>query len=693
MPEGQVIRRLAAILFTDLSGFTSLTQKDEQIALQLLAEAQKIQRTEFAKFGGREVKTTGDGFLAEFPSALNALHCSLAIQKQISSHNDVNPELEKIKLRIGIHLGEVVEKDGDIYGDGVNIASRIEPQSDVGGVCVSGAIKAQVQNKINATFQPIHVGSLKGLNHQIEIFKVLVPGQGDQSPSIEKVKSFRIRRTLKYLLGTMGIFALIAIVTLATRNGKGDSGKMTPIDDPSRYLSIAVLPFVNMGPDKEDEYLGDGITEELLNALAKVKGFRVPGRTSCFAFKGKSNPNIFKEIGQTLAVSTVLEGSVRTDGKRIRITAQLVNVADGYHLWSETYDRPLADILSVQNEVATKVVTELRRRSGIIDTVERIDWPTRNPSAYQLYLKARSLSERETLEDSRKAMAMYRQVLELDPDFALAYCGLADDFVAYLDDPSTWRSQVKEWVLKALELDPNLAEAHKSYAVILQCDDWKISESKLEYEKAISLNPNLVLARQSYAGFLRSQGNVEKSLRECEVAASMDPLSPVALDYLSVAQYSARQYQQAISTCDRIKKLDPSYDRIYSVLGWAKLKLGNIQEAIQAFERRYASFKNSTGLRDLACAYVVAGNKQRALSMLDKLESGTADSFVYPSELAILYGYLDQTDNAISSLRKAISMKDWNVFESVSLPTWDVLRENPKYAEILKEIRSKTLAN
>ncbi len=343
-------RKLAAIMFTDMVGYSALSQRNEALALELLEEHRSVLRGLFPKHQGTEIKTTGDGFLVEFASALAAVRCAVEIQRALAGRNQAQPAEREVRIRIGIHLGDVVRSAGDVHGDGVNIAARIEPLAEAGGICISNSVYDQIENKVEHALVRLSRPELKNIQASVQVYKLVLDGARPAAAAAPN------RRRQAIALGV--VVLLVAGLLLMLKFGarpKSATSATNAIPNATGQKSIAVLPFVNLSADKADEYLSDGMTEELLNVLAQVPGLRVPGRSSSFAFKGRTEDNIFRKVGEQLHVTTVLEGSVRKVGDKLRITAQLINVADGFHLWSQTYDRDMKDILAVQTEVAQQV--------------------------------------------------------------------------------------------------------------------------------------------------------------------------------------------------------------------------------------------------------------------------------------------------------------------------------------------------
>src|SRR5438067_7991698 len=351
--------------------------------------------------------------------------------------------------------------------------------------------------------------------------------------------------------------------------------------------SIAVLPFVNMSGNKDDEYLGDGMTEELINVLAKVPGLRVPGRTSCFAFKGRTGEEIFHEVGERLHVGTVLEGSVRKAGDKLRVTAQLVNVADGYHLWSEDYDGDLKDILTSQSNVAKRVVDALQLQLGTDETRALAKKPTEDPEAHRLYLLGRYEFGKYSEAGWTSSIRYYEQALKLDPNYALAYCGLADTY-AYMGGVMMPSKEAvlkeKEFAQKAIQLDPELPEAHLSLACAFGgAFDWR--NAQIEFDRAIELNPNLAWAYEIYAWFLGGLGRLDEAIAKDKKAIELDPLNSFFQSALAYFLYHARRYDDAIVQIKKTLELDPSSILGRYLLGCCLLWKGDTAGAIAEFQR------------------------------------------------------------------------------------------------------------
>src|SRR5256712_4759856 len=348
-------RRLAAIMFTDMAGYTARGQKNESLSLALVEEQRKLLRPVFGRHNGREIKTMGDGFLVEFSNAMDAVRCAYDVQRASREFNISQQGDQRITIRIGLHLGDVVESQGDISGDAVNIASRVQSLAEGGGICVTRQVYDQVQNKFELPLKSLGSRSLKNVKAQLEVYKMVLPWENQQKSTAAQLDTSR----------------------------------------------VAVLPFANMSPDSSDSYFADGITEEIISTLSGVSGLNVISRTSVMGYKGTTKR--VKEIGGELEVGSVLEGSFRKAGNRIRVTAQLIDVRDDRHVWAHSYDRNLDDVFGVQTDIAKQVSDALRVKI-LAPEIDRIDRkPTESATAYALYLRRRYHLNRRGIEDIKKA--------------------------------------------------------------------------------------------------------------------------------------------------------------------------------------------------------------------------------------------------------------------------------------------------
>jgi adenylate cyclase len=695
MSAGSEQRKLAAIMFTDMVGYSALSQRDDKLALELLEEHRQLLREIFPRFNGTEIKTIGDAFLIEFNSALEAAQCAIEIQRTLAKRNhDVTAE-RRIELKIGIHIGDVVHRGGDVYGDGVNIASRIEPLAGAGGICVSMDVERQIRNALEARFEKLAPTELKNISVAMDLFRIVLPWeQGSKAETSVNGRSFPASRLVwvgAVILALVGAGWWLAHQFLPTKNTLTPRQSEAATNSASQK-SIAVLPFLNLSADKNDEYLSDGMTEELLNMLTKVKGLRVPGRSSSFAFKGKNEDGIFRKVGEQLHVNAVLEGSVRKAGDKLRITAQLINVADGFHLWSETYDRDMKDILAVQSDVAKRVVQALQIQLGVDEARALAKKPTENPEAHRLYLLGRYHFAKFTRAGWTNAIHYYEQALQIDPNFALAYCGLADTYGwaggQIMAGREAWAKEM-ELAEKALALDPNLAEAHLAMGTALFSMLGPHASEK-ELDRAVELNPNLVLAYDQYGWTFSEMGRFDEAIAAEKKALELDPLSTFLNTDLAFFLYWARRYEDAITQIRKTLELDSNNGFAHSVLGWCLIWKGSKADA-------RAEFQKATTLDDLpwyvgslgyACA--VSGDHAKAEQVLHQLEELAKQRYVSPANRASVYLGLGENEKALDWLEKAYEDRDPIFWWINGDQLYDSVRHAPRFeALVQKVVRTK----
>ncbi len=368
MSDDNEQRRLAAIMFTDMVGYSAMAQNDDQLAQLLLEEHRRLLREIFPRFHGTEIKTIGDAFLVEFGSALEAAQCAIEIQRTLAKRNHDVTSDRRIEIKIGIHIGDVVHRGGDVYGDGVNIASRIEPLAGAGGICVSMDVERQIRNALEARFEKLAPTDLKNISAAMDLFRIVLPWEqrAKAEPAKTRVSgrafpALRLVWTGAIVLAAVGAawwFAHQPTKQVASSPSVSASRALPGTAPAADQKSIAVLPLVNTSGDPRNDYFSDGLSEELIAVLAKIPGLKIIGRSSSFLFKGKSEDS--RTIGEKLGVANLLEGSVRKQGERVRIVAELINAADGRELWSDTYDRELKDVFAVQSEIAVAVTDQLK---------------------------------------------------------------------------------------------------------------------------------------------------------------------------------------------------------------------------------------------------------------------------------------------------------------------------------------------
>jgi TolB-like protein/Tfp pilus assembly protein PilF len=641
--ESTELRKLAAIMFTDMVGYTALTHANEALALDLLEEHRRLLRTIFPRHAGREIETTGDGFLVEFASALEATRCAIAIQKAIANYNVRAVSQRRFAVRIGIHVGDVVSRDGHVLGAGVNVAARLEPLASPGGICITQQVFDQIRHLIKEAVTSLGRFQLKNVPQPVEVYRV------------------------EASLGAIGL---------------------TPAAARADQRSVAVLPFVNMSSDRENEFLSDGITEDLISALSQVKGLRVPARTSSFAFKGKNED--IRRIGQLLNVSTVLEGSVRKSGNKLRVTAQLAKVEDGFHLWSDKYDREMKDVFDIQDDITRAIMQALKVRLSGVPEVPLVKRHTENTEAYQHYLKGRDLWSARGL-GLKKALHYFELALLEDLNYALAYTGLADaynllGFYGFLR-PHIANEKARLAAHRALEIDPALAESHTSMGVV-QVFDWSWAAAEQEYLQAIQLNPNYVPARYWHALYYSAQCRHLEAIEQIRQALEVDPLSFLLNAIEGWIWLHAHQFDRAIEQLQRAVEIKPDFVFTHWLFGQACLAGSRSREAIDAFKRAAELSGNAAwAVASVAHGHAAAGEKERAGELLAELQVRSRQDYVSSWFLALVYAALGERDQVFAMLERAHEEGDMHLLWTKCHFAFDRFHDDSRYAGILHKIR------
>jgi adenylate cyclase len=623
-------------MFTDIVGYTAATQVDEKSALLLRQEQEALVRPSLVEHHGREVKSTGDGFLVEFESALQATECAIDIQRSLHDRN-ATPGARPLLLRIGIHLGDVEQRDSDIFGDAVNIAARIEPVAEPGGICLSGAVREQVWNKIPDRLERLPPRILKGIREETEIYRVLFSWSGPQSPG-----------------------------TLPSQTG------------------LAVLPFANISPDPNDAYFADGLTEELITVLSQLRGLRVIARTSVMPYKATSKG--VSQIGAELRVTSILEGSVRKSGNRLRVTVQLIDVRSEGHHWAQTYDRELDDVFAVQSDVARQVAEALKVALGPPEEHRLASRPTVRADSYLAYLQGRTYLHAHTLDSLGTAKRQFERAITLDPTNAAAHSGLAVAtcmlgwwFPHSSNGP--WLETGRGLAARALELDPNLAEAHEAVALILETD-YDYAGAEREFRFALQLNPSYSLAHHNYASILEEEGRTEEALSELTLAEGADPLWTRNLWALAILLTWLGRPEEALLKIQRLRELEPEgldyHQSLYhyyvsrSDRERALEELGHV-EALQPDPRR----KSLTRALNLT----LSGRKEDARALL-RHEEGLPELGVYSWWIGMVYAELGDLDRCFPLLEKGAN---------TGYVGFQALRVDPRLAHVRSDPRFQAL--
>jgi len=680
-------RRLAAIMFTDMVGYSALAQHDDALALELLEEHRQILRSIFPRFHGAEIKTIGDAFMVEFQSALEAAQCAIEIQRTLAKRNHDVPSERQVEIRIGIHIGDVVHRESDVYGDGVNIASRIQPLARSGGICVSMDVERQIRNALEARFEKLAPTDLKNIELPMDLFRIVLPWE-KQADRVA-VHRERKKRPLVLIVALLVLLALAGVWML--RSHPKSRSAIAPIAPAPAAKSVAVLPFVNMSPDKENEYLSDGITEDLCTALSQIKGLHVPARTSSFVFKGKTED--IRQIGEQLNVASVLEGSVSKAGNKLRISAQLINVADGFHLWAANYDREMTDILDIRSDISRRVVEALRIQLGVSETERLTKKPTETTEAYDSYLLGRYELNKFTESGFNSAVQHFKRALERDPSFALANAGLSDAYsmLGYWNylPPKEAFPEAKRAAARALELDPKLAEAHSALGFVQYEYEWRFNEAEREFKEAVRLNPGSATARFWFAEFLLELGRFREGEEQLQHARELDPLS-VRIPFDAAADFwFQRQFDQALAELQKALAMDPANSIAYGFYGQVLWKSGRFAEAFAAWDKGVTleavfSAEEMAEMRQTYQRVGLSGYLRKQSELMQRyLARGKYQS---AQMIANHYAAAGTNAEALQWLERAVEERSAWLPEIKLDPTFDGIRSDRRFVELLKKI-------
>jgi TolB-like protein/Tfp pilus assembly protein PilF len=599
-----------------------------------------------AKHNGREVKTIGDAFLVEFASALEAVRCGVEIQLALQEVNAKTTEDKKTSVRIGIHLGDVIHNGEDVAGDAVNIASRIEPLAPPGGVCITAQVYASVVNKVEYPFESLGSPKLKNVYLPIEVFLITGYGQSVSRP--------------------------------------------VPVNIELPKDRVAVLPFTNISPDQADEYFADGMTEEVISSVSKTKGLRVIARTSVMRYKG-TQKNI-AEVGRELNVGSILEGSVRKAGDKLRITVQLIDTSNEEPHWSQEYDRELRDVFAIQSDIAQKVVEALREHVLGLVPGHKEGRATTSTEAYINYLRGRQFWNKRTEDDLKRAIGSFEEALKIDGNYANAYTGLADSYatLALLEfmAPQEAYPRAKEAVDKALSINPRLAEAHTSLGLIRFQYDWDWKGAEEEFREAIRINPNYAPAHHFFADYLKALGRFDEALMEIEKAQELDPLSLAINTGVGHVLYLSGQYDKAIGQYRKAVELDPGFMVTHVWFGRPYLEKGMFAEAISELETAVRLSGESTlALAMLGHGLASAGRKDEAKEILEKLMERSKTRYVPSYWIAVIYNGLREKQQVVAWMWKAFEERSsWLVWSNVE-PRFAWLKEDQEFASLLKAMK------
>ena len=635
-------RLLAAIMFTDIVGYTAMMQENEDKAAAVRKRHRSVFQKEHLRCHGEVLQYYGDGTLSIFKSAVEAVECAIAMQQQFRSG-------QQVPLRIGIHLGDIVFDENEVYGDGVNLASRVESMGVSGCILLSDKLNFAVKNHHDILTKSLGQFEFRNIKDPVEVFSVANPG--------------------------------IAVPKRSDLKGKLKQNKK----------SIAVLPFVNMSSDPENEYFSDGISEEILNALVRVEGLSVTARTSSFAFKGK-NLDV-REIGAQLGVAHILEGSVRKAGNRVRITAQLVSSLDGYHFFSETYDRTLEDIFEVQDEIASTITNRLREHLGEKDHEEKmITASTLNMQAYETYLRGLFYSNQFADDKAMmNAIPYFESAIEMEPDFILPYEKLV---ICYFfqamggkTSPEQARSKMTSVYGKLNELGIKTASGYFASGVYNIFTNWDFAAAAYTVKEGLENFPNAANLYHIVSTLYWIKGDLVSAGRAHKIGLELDPLSIEMIFYMGVIHLWRFEFDEAGSYLRKVLTMVPHHRAAQEYMGWIAALQGRYQDALELFEKLEPFGYRLHRSTCLVWTYVKMGKQDEAITVLEELKTLHRESpqgFGLAIDLAILYTCLGDFDAAFHFLEKTITHRVGSIMMFREDPLMQPLKMDPRFEKMTK---------
>src|SRR5688572_5768716 len=665
-------RQLAAIMFTDIVGYTALMGKDEKKAFALLRRNREIQKPLVKYYSGIWIKELGDGVLASFHTVTDAVFCAAAIHQACNN-------VEGLKLRVGIHLGEVIFENNDVFGDGVNIASRLQAMASPGSTWVSEAVYKNLVNKKEISSEFVKEEFLKNVSEPVKVYEISVREIPGYLPG--DIKSYqRLARGSQTVKSKKAIY-ITAIIVLAGFIASyflffGGRFKSAPTNESSTEKSIAVLPFVNISDDPKQEYFSDGLTEELIDMFTRIPGLQVTGRTTSFAYKGKNAD--LRTIGKTLGVDYLLAGSVRKSGNKIRITVQLVKASNGMHLWSESFDKEMDNILEVQDQISASVRDALK-----VTLLNKDTYAAKrkiNPEAYNDFLKGRYHYERRYSPGyNENAITWFKEAIKKDSTFSLPWAYLS---MCYWRQASNAVQpefiEAKRAALKALSLEPGSAIALVNVSVI-EDGEYNFSDALKKMKTALELEPENPYVLRNACRLYSILGKHDTSVLYGKKALEKDPIQNVAMYYLARAYFFSGNDKEAANIIRKLKSLpDHSANREYSEI---LIKENNLDEA---FKEAQKEMEAALQLFEYAVFYSKSKNKTETENALQHL---TENYFKQPYLVALAYAETDNPEKALDWLEKSFAVKSKELVFINAEPAFKGLSGSERFQRLIHQMK------
>ena len=641
-------------MFTDVVGYTALMQDDEEAARVVRLRHREALEAAIAAYGGKLVQYLGDGSLSTFPSAVRAVSAAADIQRVLR---------EDVPLRIGIHQGEIAFDDQGIYGDSVNVAARVMGLGTAGSVLVSAKAHDELKNQRDFSTAPLCQFDLKNVKHPMAVHAVRQ--EGLDVPAREKVLALG-EASREISAGAEMLRSFPAMLSDAK--------------------AVAVLPLQNIGGDPENEFFSDGLTEDIIAHLARVEELKVISRTSVMRFKHSTDG--LRDIAAALNVGTVLEGSVRRAGDRLRVVVQLIDARSDGHLWAETFDRDLEDVFAIQSEIASNVAVALRASLSPGEEEARPQRHSSNLEAYDAYLRGAFQWNRHTFDSYQLALRSFERAIELDSAYALAHAGIASCYfwLGFLESmaPSEAYPKVKASASRALTIDDTIAEAHTYLGSALMTYEWDWAAAELEFKRGVELDPNSVVARQGYAVYLMNLGRTQEALDQTAAALAVDPLWVKGYQDLGFILTLEGKCAEAIDQLEKARELDPGFPTTHVCLGYALVHLRKFTEAIAAFTKSVEAAGGGPFFRaSLAFALGFSGQREAAQIILAELVAQREETYVQAALIAWIHIGLGAYDAAFDWLERALEEHSALLISLPSFGYWDPIRSDERFAQLV----------
>ena len=677
-------RQLAAIMFTDIVGYTALMGKDEQKAFDILKKNRQIQRPLIDHHNGKFLKEMGDGMLASFHTVSDAVYCALEIQNRCKQNAG-------FQLRIGIHLGEVVFEKNDVFGDGVNIASRIQSVAQEGETVVSESVYRNIANKKGLQAEFISEESLKNVDSPIKIYRVkldsnidLIPDRILHQPTHSTKPGFTIRKKSAVIILCAAVLAIAAIIfsskkaiktiTAATPTAQGASDEKK---------SIVVLPFKDLSPNKDQEYLSDGIAEEIRSVLnSLIKDLKVTGRTSSNYFKDSAS----KIIGERLNVKSILEGSFQKLGNRVKVIVKLINAHDESIIWSYPYDKELKDIFKIQNEIATTVGEKLQLTFS--ENYVNDESRTVNPEAFEMNLKGNLNFNKGGYEGFQAAVEFHKKAIKIDPAYAYPYIRLG--WAQYrLTLSGVYPAKIgfnmaRTEVLKGLSLDASPSEKQSAHTLLAYINLWEYNwkEARDEYEKSLAINPK----QSGFKAFYQSlgPGKSVEGIAILEKIVAENPVDLSNLNDLAILQYLGRQFAAAKKTCEKIIALEPGFSEAYRIKGM----VFSAEKKLDSAMINYIKARELNNLFAPILSIITlpsVGKKQDAVKLFSVIDT-MRSVYIPPAAKALILYSLGDANKGFEWLNRSYNERDFLLAFLKVDPLWDPLRSDPRFQNIMQKM-------